>query len=201
MKMKIEYNLNKIDEFSPNEWIVMVLIATNGFTQMETLLSKRRREISDTINKLIHKGLVVNTSKEANYRAMSLVPTKEGKSSVGKKILLSKLTSKREIESWIDEWRDNFPKGKHSSGLPFKGSRANCITKMYNFIKNYGYDKESIYIATKAYLESFKGDYYYAKTAQNFIQKDRESVLAAYCELIEENGEVEASAETNVINL
>lgn len=96
---------------------------------------------------------------------------------------------KDNVLEWIDEFREIFPKGVRSGGLPVRGDKQSCLKKIRKFLKEYTeYDKDLILKATKNYVENKARDQYnYMQTAHYFIYKNNTSTLAAECENILEN--------------
>ena len=93
---------------------------------------------------------------------------------------------------WINEWVDLFPKGVKSGGKPIHSHPKDCYAKMYKFVKEYKYTKEQIFQATENYLEFKKrNNWEYTKCAVYFInKKDEPSLLAEWCEKLNEKQEV-----------
>ena len=144
--MRIEFNLDKIDELSPNEYIILTLVGLEDFTTLDKLISSRRREYSLNIHMLTNKGYIKNVVNTPHLEGNHLLITKEGWNLLDKKSI-SRLTVKESsVDSWIDDWRNLFPKGKTKNGYPIKGSRQNCIKKMTQFMKgfrvSYSYTEE-----------------------------------------------------------
>lgn len=99
-----------------------------------------------------------------------------------------KVYTKKEVEIWIDAWRDIFPPGSNSGGYRYRGDRAGCIQKMIKFVNDNSYTVEQIFEATKDYVERFsqKG-FAYMQLAHFFIHKQGVgSTLAAECEGLSE---------------
>ena len=196
--MKIEYNLNKINEFSPNEYVILVLVALENFNLLNELISTRRREYSSGVLNLVNGGLLKDVIGSNHIDATHLVLTTEGRKLLDKSSIAKVTVRESEVEKWIDDWRNLFPSGK-SGGYPIKGNRKNCLKKMVSFMKSYQYDKETIINATKSYISNFNGSFEYIQNAPYFIEKNKNSNLASFCEeIIEGGGEIKKD---NVINL
>ena len=197
--MKIEYNLNKITEFSPNEYIMLVLVAIVSFKQLNKLIATGRREYSLVAASLVEKGFITNTESSNHLLAEHLVITDEGFELLDKRSIASLTVKESEIDQWIDEWRGLFPSGK-SGGYPIKGSRKNCLKKMVSFIKSYGFSEDVIMSATNIYISNFRGNYEYIQNAHYFIEKNNISNLASFCDEVLDGGGEEMKEE-NVLNL
>lgn len=89
----------------------------------------------------------------------------------------------RDVNSWIDDWRALFPKGKQG-GYPIRGDRKDCVRKMRRFIKNNpDTSKDEIFEATRRYIEDKKKENYkFIKMANYFIDKNGTSLLGACVE-------------------
>lgn len=86
------------------------------------------------------------------------------------------------VENWIEDWRDIFPKGINSGGFRYRGDRQGCIKNMKWFVKNNPkITKEDIFIATKKYVTRLKNSQY-MKLAHYFIKKDGSSTLSSEVE-------------------
>lgn len=112
------------------------------------------------------------------------------RSSCGK--LFEEVITDEGVSTWIEEWRDLFPKGVKSGNRPVRGERRGVLSKMKAFIKNNpDVTKDQIFEATRQYVfdASIKG-YQFIICADYFIDKNNSSVLAAVIEDISENGSV-----------
>lgn len=100
------------------------------------------------------------------------------------KLVSVKDTSPGNVESWIDEWRDLFPKGVKSGGRPVRGDKQGVIKKMKGFCKKYPqFKKKDIFDATKLYVfEKSRDRYNYMQCADYFIDKNNTSLLASFIE-------------------
>lgn len=93
-----------------------------------------------------------------------------------------------DVHTWIDQWREIFPKGSNQSGYRYRGNRLEALKKMTKFVEQYDFTKEEIFQATKNYVDKFalKG-YMYMQQAHYFIdKKDSGSSLASECEGVQE---------------
>ncbi len=88
-----------------------------------------------------------------------------------------------QVEDWIDQWFDSWPKGVKSGGFYVKTDKNICLKKMEKFCKEHPqYSKGIIIGATKKYLDSVSiKNYEYCKLAPYFIYKDGMSMLEGYC--------------------
>lgn len=88
-----------------------------------------------------------------------------------------------DVEAWIDDWLNLFPKGIKSGGKLLRSDRKAVIAKMKKFVKEFSFDKETILGATLGYLSERERDgWMYTKCATYLISKMGEgSELAALC--------------------
>jgi hypothetical protein len=101
-----------------------------------------------------------------------------------KKQQKTNLKTEHYVREWIDEWVEIFPKGIKSGGKPIRSNAKDCLPKMVSFIKQYKYDRDLIFYATREYIkqQSFK-NYDFTRCAMYFIAKQGEgSDLATWCE-------------------
>jgi hypothetical protein len=97
-----------------------------------------------------------------------------------------------DVELWIDDWRKIFH-GKKPGSM---GNKEACLKKMQHFMLQYpDYDKDLIFKAAEAYINSFTGDTRFFQQADYFIYKQdpgmkgiNNSRLATFCEDIKQGG-------------
>jgi len=89
-----------------------------------------------------------------------------------------------DVDEWISDWYDLFPKGVKSGGYFVRTGMRSCKKKMQQFMKdNPQYDKDVIMKATKNYIEEMtQKNYSHMKLAPFFINKEGVSMLQGYCE-------------------
>lgn len=100
------------------------------------------------------------------------------------------------IVEWVDEYLDLWP-SKSLQGYFLKGDKKNIHKKLEKFQEEYGFDKEDIFKATRAYLaERKEEDYNFTKKVSNFIfhrevamGHNVSSDLAAWCEYMKDRAE------------
>lgn len=99
-----------------------------------------------------------------------------------------KVTTSKEVEQWIQSWREIFPEGVNAGGFRYRGDRAEVIKKMIKFVNTHDYSLQQIFQATRDYVERFslKG-YAYMQLAHYFIEKRGVgSTLSSECEALSE---------------
>lgn len=96
--------------------------------------------------------------------------------------------------SFIEAYREMFPKGVRSGGYLVKGSKGGCVRKMKKFLETHPeYTQDTILQATKAYVNrKGKEGWKFMSLAHNFIEKDNISQLEVECENIVSNNQVVA---------
>jgi len=101
---------------------------------------------------------------------------------------------KDEVDGWIDEWLDIFPRGIRTGGKLIRSDREGCLNKMRKFLVDYKYDKDTIMKATRAYIDAKAQEgYMYTRCAVYFIyriepSKERISDLADWCGQVKDEG-------------
>ncbi len=103
--------------------------------------------------------------------------------------LKKKIVTTKEINEWIESWREIFPEGVNTAGFRYRGDKAEITKKMIKFVNTHNYSIEQIFQATRNYVERFslKG-YAYMQQAHYFIEKRGVgSTLSAECEGLAEN--------------
>lgn len=118
---------------------------------------------------------------------------------------LSKPVISNDIDSWIDEWIDIFPRGVKSGGRLLRGDKVSCARKMRLFMKEYPtYDRDTILQATRNYITSKEQEgYTYTRCAVYFIYRvdrsDKVSDLASWCDqVIHEKAEGNTNSTNNL---
>lgn len=104
----------------------------------------------------------------------------------------------KDVSDWIEEWINIFPKGKYD-GRYLRTDKHECSDRMRWFMKNYNFDKELIFRATRAYIEAQEQSstgHTYTKNSSYFIFKgrskmDRTSGLATWCQVVLDNKEAD----------
>jgi len=93
---------------------------------------------------------------------------------------------KDNVLEWINEFREIFPKGIRSGGMPVRGDKSSCLRKMRKFVTEYKeYNKDLILKATQNYVDNKARDgYTYMQISHYFIFKNDMSTLASECENI-----------------
>lgn len=85
----------------------------------------------------------------------------------------------QEVDLWIEQWLELFPKGVKSGGYYVKSNKEDCLKKMIKFLKIRKYTKKQIFEATQNYIDrKAKENYSYMMKAEYFIEKDGVSTLA-----------------------
>ena len=87
------------------------------------------------------------------------------------------------IESWIEDWRNIFPKGTKPGGqFRYRGDKQGCLKNMKWLVKtNPKITVDEIFLATRKYVEKMKHSQY-IKLANYFIKKEGGSLLLSQIE-------------------
>jgi hypothetical protein len=107
------------------------------------------------------------------------------------------------VEEWIKEWVDIFPRGIRSGGRLLRGDTPSCLRKMRVFLREYPYSKDIILEATRKYLQAKEAENFaYTRCAVYFIFRveagsGKISDLATWCEQVEHD---QKSGNQNTIN-
>jgi hypothetical protein len=100
----------------------------------------------------------------------------------------------QDVSQWIESWINLFPSGKFQ-GRYLRTNKTECADRMRWFLKNYGFDKDTIFRATKVYLETQEQSqtgHTYTRNTSYFIFKgrskhDRTSDLATWCQKVKDD--------------
>lgn len=119
---------------------------------------------------------------------------------------LGKVVDPDDLDVWIDEWIDIFPRGIKSGGRLIRGDKQSCLRKMRVFMKEYSYNKQTILDATRKYIESKRDEgFQYTRCAVYFIYRvetsrsDKISDLASWCDqVLHEGSDAGKSSENNL---
>lgn len=129
---------------------------------------------SDVVSKLIKEEKIIesNTLDSNNIDYLYLTPHWDDE--VSSIILESdnSIPDKDRIENLVNKMRELFPKGMKIGNSAWRGNVRELKLRMQKFFKMYGdYSDEAILKATKAYVDSFNGNYTYMRILKYFILK------------------------------
>jgi hypothetical protein len=104
-------------------------------------------------------------------------------------------TKPKDLDDFVDKYRLLFPSGVKSGNRLVKGDRIGCLTKLKAFkVKYPEYTQDDILEATKVYIDICrKRNFDKMTSADYFIEKDKISQLASYCEDIKTRGSQQIS--------
>jgi len=134
------------------------------------------------VNKLTPKSIALLESLDAYFRKSK---KKTNEDIIGQNYMIK-------IKAYVEL----FPKGNLPSGKPAKSNPKNLESSFRWFFENFDYDWDTIYGATKMYLDKYEKDNFkYMRTSQYFVRKQNpdksfDSELANYCEMYL-NGDIE----------
>lgn len=171
----------------------------------------RERRAVILYKELERRGLLESTKEDEKYNYKLSVKAEEAVELMRKEFsnalqadvtadVLEEIVKIEEIEDWINEYIDIFPKR-------FRDHYKTVAERMDDFIKTYKYDKDVILKATKAYIKeqdnSDNGHTYTRKSIYFIykgISKDRISDLATWCDKIKDSKE-ENSLDTSMMDI
>lgn len=128
----------------------------------------------EVISKLINEEKLVKAELFDPDNATNLYLTPHWDDEVSAIILESdnSVPDKDRIENLVNKMRELFPKGMKIGNSAWRGNVRELKLRMQKFFKLYGdYSDEAILKATKAYVDSFNGNYTYMRILKYFILK------------------------------
>jgi len=167
------------------DFIILILAYEEAHDFLQLAYDHDFISFTQSVRHLESEGLIKWVGHDAAEITLRKVGEDLFKKHVGSK---KKVYTKKEIEQWIQPWREIFPEGSNSGGYRYRGEKIECIKKMIKFVNDYDYTTEQIFQATRDYVERFslKG-YAYMQLAHYFIQKQGVgSNLASECEALSE---------------
>lgn len=129
---------------------------------------------SDVVSKLIKEEKIIESNILDSNNADYLYLTPHWDDEVSSIILESdnSVPDKDRIENLVNKMRELFPKGMKIGNSAWRGNVRELKLRMQKFFKMYGdYSDEAILKATKAYVDSFNGNYTYMRILKYFILK------------------------------
>ena len=129
---------------------------------------------SDVVSKLIKEEKLVEPNILDSDNADCLYLTPHWDDEVSSVVLESdnSVPDKDRIENLVNKMRELFPKGMKIGNSAWRGNVRELKLRMQKFFKLYGdYSDEAILKATKAYVDSFNGNYTYMRILKYFILK------------------------------
>lgn len=128
----------------------------------------------EVISKLINEKKLVKAELFDPDNTANLYLTPHWDDEVSAIILESDnlVPDKDRIENLVNKMRELFPKGMKIGNSAWRGNVRELKLRMQKFFKLYGdYPDEDILKATKAYVDSFNGNYTYMRILKYFILK------------------------------
>lgn len=129
---------------------------------------------SDVVSKLIKEEKIIESNLFDTNNVDYLYLTPHWDDEVSSIILESdnSVPDKDRIENLVNKMRELFPKGMKIGNSAWRGNVRELKLRMQKFFKMYGdYSDEAILKATKAYVDSFNGNYTYMRILKYFILK------------------------------
>lgn len=183
--------LDTLDD-SNKERRVLVLyrqLFRRNLLEQDTEDSSYHYKLTDTALKLIEDVRKEFHSQNVEIHAEDLAPVVAPANE-------TKLdTSDIDVESWIEDYVKIFPTGKHNNRI-LRMHPLDAIKRMEEFVETYGYSKEHIFKATKAYIDNQANSntgHDFTTNSTYFISKgvgkEKQSLLSVWCKQIEEQKE------------
>lgn len=187
--MLVLFNFITNKGLSPNEMYLIQSIYNKRVPKLDNLhLEIRKLEAGGYMkdNKLTIKGIQLVEDYETAFKMQE----------TGKVTRKVKFTEEQ-IEL-VKKYREIFPKGTLPSGSPSRSSMKELEKKFMWFLLNYEYSWDTILKATEKYVAEFASSgYKYMKTSSYFIAKTEgnttHSLLASYCDMIEDGDDIVTS--------
>lgn len=169
-KIELDLNLLKTLELSPDEYIYLHCLY-HGINDFDIYVKYPLEEKGYI--KISEDNSIVMRNKTIDLFKTDKLPSKQ-----------------KDLESFVEKYRELFPQGVKSGGRLVKGDKQGCINKFKAFKLKYPeYSQEEILDAAKAYVDNKrKTNYDRMISADYLISKDGVSQLAAYLEDIKIRG-------------
>jgi len=170
MVLTIDTNILMLLDISINDYYLLALIyhkeKTPTITAEDILNLEKKEFIKDTPD-----GIILRTK--------------------GSNLFKDNTTNKGvEMEAFVYKYRELFPIGVKSGGRLVRGDKVGVFEKFKRFFVKYPeYTQEDILEATKVYIDTKRAvNWSMMVSADYLIEKDKQSQLASYCELIKRVG-------------
>ena len=188
------YEVYKRAELRLYEFFLLVLIYEQNHEYLEEIHDNNFIDFNTGIKYLETQGLV----KQHGEKPTDVTLRKSGEDLFNKYFSKTKKKEINDVHTWIDLWREIFPKGSNQGGYRYRGNRLEALKKMTKFVDAYDFTKEEIFKATKNYVDKFAlRGYMYMQQAHYFIEKkDSGSSLASECEGVRENKDLPITQRT-----
>lgn len=187
--MFIDLSILTLYKISFARYFILYCVSEKKFDDFERYASKCERIKSEDFQFLERYGFITCKEKE-DYAINNIQLTKKGRSLILSEAAKMLVKQDSEELDWIEEWRDLFPKGVYSGSFPIRANVNDINKKMIKFLKHHDYDKDTIFAATKKYInEKEMNNYAYVQRSIYFIEKNGSSTLADYCEMIKNGDE------------
>jgi hypothetical protein len=185
-----ENRLDLLDEFDDYNKQRRAIFLYEELAAKGLITRSEKPEKNEPLYHLTKEGMAFVETLKLEFKLLKEDVTSEVIAVTGIETLTETIIKQDEVEGWIDDWVDIFPKGVKSGGRLLRSDRVSCLRKMKIFLREYQYDKEVIMQATRNYIKSKEQDNYaYTRCAVYFIyrvdgnsRQDRISDLASWCD-------------------
>ncbi len=180
--MNINVDLSQVtcNNITLNQFLFLLFLHNNERTELSAYMTIFPKCFTkEDVDNMIEQGFLVSTEEgEQKYMLKNLNTTNKFHIFVPPK-----------VDDWIDEWYNLWPQGIKSGGYYVKSDKTGCKNKLIRFMRNNPEFSKSIIIqATQNYIQEQElQGYRYMRMAPYFIEKNGMSVLAGYCEAIQQN--------------
>lgn len=196
-----ENNLELLDEFDDYNKQKRAVLLYKDIESRGLILQETKPDKGDTLFSLTKEGTELVEYIKSHFTSIT-----------SERIAVSGVDAIKEpdpqdVDTWIDEWIDIFPRGVKSGGRLLRSDLPSCLRKMKIFLREYKYSKETIMQATRNYINSKAKDAFaFTRCAVYFIYRveggsrgsDRTSDLATWCEQTLHDGETSQNDYNNL---
>jgi len=193
--------LDEFDDFNLQKRAILLYkeLELRGF-----LVSNKNAEKKEPLYSLTREGVEL-----VEYIKSNFAKDKKQLTSVDIAIsgveTLTEAVQGNEVEHWISEWINIFPRGVKSGGKLVRSDEKSCLRKMKVFLREYDYNKDTIMEATKRYVQSKENEgYSFMRCAVYFIYRigtsiaDKSSDLASWCDEVLNGDSGNSHSENNL---
>jgi len=179
------FKVYKEAELRLYEFSLLVLIYEQNHEYLEEIHNNNFFDFNTGGKDLETQGFV----KQHGEKPTDIMLRKSGEDLFSKYYTKKEKKKNTDVHTWIELWRNIFPKGSNQGGYYYRGNKLEALKKMTKFVSVYDFTKKEIFKATKNYVDKFAlRSYMYMQQAHYFIEKkDSGSSLASECENVREN--------------
>lgn len=185
-----EQNMELLDEFDDFNKQRKVLFLYKELEIRNLIFQNTELEKETPHFQLTKEGLALIEFIKSEFNKSNKEVTSTDLAVKGVGELKQEVLSEDDPEVWIEEWIKIFPEGLKNAGGLVRGDKTGCLKKMKVFLREYPFKKDTIFKATKMYIESKRLEgFSFIRRAIYFIYRidghsrnEKVSDLAAWCE-------------------